>query len=84
MFGYDDDDVRHRRHATPCWISDRVDNQMEWYYVTVEGWAVLTYVFGGVLYAIITISVQCQVIVLQPSGNGFMIGLFNAVIFMDW
>ncbi|XP_041357814.1 G-protein coupled receptor 157-like [Gigantopelta aegis] len=60
VFGYDDDDVRHRRHATPCWISDRVDNQMEWYYVTIEGWAVLTYVFGGILYIVITITVQCQ------------------------
>ncbi|XP_046548559.1 G-protein coupled receptor 157-like [Haliotis rubra] len=62
VYGYDDTFLRKHRRPAPCWISDRVSNKMDWYFVTVEGWTLASYLASILLYVVITCSVNWKAI----------------------
>ncbi|XP_046329294.1 G-protein coupled receptor 157-like [Haliotis rufescens] len=62
VYGYDDTFLRKHRRPAPCWISDRVSNKMDWYFVTIEGWMLASYLASILLYTVISCSVKCQAV----------------------
>ncbi|XP_050400402.2 G-protein coupled receptor 157 [Patella vulgata] len=60
IYGYDVSFVLKSKRPVYCWVSDRIENEVQWYYMTMEAWALASLIFCFISFIILTLSVYRQ------------------------
>lgn len=62
VYGYNITDILLYSHPVSCWIGGTVKSPRSWYFLTVEGWVLATYLIISLMHFAITWSVSCKVL----------------------
>ncbi|BFY99881.1 hypothetical protein BsWGS_02921 [Bradybaena similaris] len=60
VYGYNITDILLYSHPVSCWIGGTVKSPRSWYFLTVEGWVIATYIIISLMHFAITWSVSCK------------------------
>lgn len=62
VYGYNITDILLYSHPVSCWIGGTVKSPRSWYFLTVEGWVIATYLIISLMHFAITWNVSCKVL----------------------